>query len=64
MARHMVPFIVTLMLVLLAATPTHVPGVVRVGPMLSLIGVYYWSVYRPTSSATAPPSRWACSRTS
>jgi rod shape-determining protein MreD len=47
MARHMVPFALVLMLVLIAATPTHVPGMVRVGPMLSLIGVYYWSVYRP-----------------
>ncbi|WP_245913465.1 rod shape-determining protein MreD [Caenispirillum bisanense] len=47
MARHLVPFVLTLMLILLAATPTHLPGMVRVGPMLSLIGVYYWAVYRP-----------------
>lgn len=47
MARHMVPFALTLMLILMAATPTHVPGMVRVGPMLSLIAVYYWCVYRP-----------------
>ncbi|GAA0583525.1 rod shape-determining protein MreD [Caenispirillum bisanense] len=47
MARHMVPFVLTLLLILLAATPTHLPGMVRVGPMLSLIGVYYWAVYRP-----------------
>lgn len=47
MARHMVPFLLTLMLILMAATPSHVPGMVRVGPMLSLISVYYWSVYRP-----------------
>lgn len=47
MARHMVPFALVLLLILLAATPTHLPGMVRVGPMLSLIGVYYWSVYRP-----------------
>lgn len=47
MARHMVPFVLTLMLILLAATPTHMPGMVRVGPMLSLIAVYYWAVYRP-----------------
>lgn len=47
MARHMVPFGLTLLLILIAATPTHLPGMVRVGPMLSLIAVYYWSVYRP-----------------
>lgn len=47
MARHLVPYAIVLMLILLAATPTHLPGMVRVGPMMSLIGVYYWAVYRP-----------------
>lgn len=46
-ARHLLPLAVTLLLVLLAAVPTHVPGLVRIGPMLTLIAVYYWGVHRP-----------------
>lgn len=46
-SRHLVPLTLTLLLVILAVIPTHAPGLVRIGPMLSLISVYYWTVHRP-----------------
>jgi rod shape-determining protein MreD len=46
-SRHQVPLLVTLLLALVAVVPTHVPGLVRVGPLLTLISVYYWAVHRP-----------------
>jgi rod shape-determining protein MreD len=45
--RHLVPFGVTLFLLLLTATPTHLPGFAGIAPMLPLMGVYYWAIYRP-----------------
>ena len=45
--RHLVPFGVTMLLLLLTAIPTHVPGLAAVAPMLPLMGVYYWAIYRP-----------------
>jgi rod shape-determining protein MreD len=45
--RHLVPFGVTLALLLLSAVPTHVPGYSGIAPMLPLMGVYYWAIYRP-----------------
>lgn len=45
--RHQIPVLVTLLLLLVAVVPTHVPGLVRIGPMLTLISVYFWAVHRP-----------------
>jgi len=45
--RHLLPFGLTLLLVLLQAMPTRLPGFAAVAPMLPLIGVYYWSIHRP-----------------
>lgn len=45
--RHMVPISVTLFLLLLTAIPTHLPGFAGVAPVLPLMGVYYWAIYRP-----------------
>jgi rod shape-determining protein MreD len=45
--RHLVPFATTLFLLLLTAVPTHVPGFAGIPPMLPLMGVYYWAIYRP-----------------
>jgi rod shape-determining protein MreD len=45
--RHMVPSGVTLLLLLLTAIPTHVPGLAGMTPMLPMMGVYYWAIYRP-----------------
>lgn len=46
-ARHLVPFGLTVLFILLSMLPSHVPGMVRIGPMLPLAAVYYWSVHRP-----------------
>lgn len=45
--RHLVPFGVTLAMLLVTAIPTHVPGLAGIVPMLPLMGVYYWAIYRP-----------------
>lgn len=45
--RHLVPFGVTLALLLFTAIPTHMPGLAGIVPMLPLMGVYYWAIYRP-----------------
>ncbi|MCB2107031.1 MAG: rod shape-determining protein MreD [Rhodobacteraceae bacterium] len=46
-ARHFVPFGVTIFLLLFGLTPTHIPGFAPVSPMLTLMAVYFWAVYRP-----------------
>ncbi|MGE5503558.1 MAG: rod shape-determining protein MreD [Actinomycetota bacterium] len=45
--RHLVPFAITLALLLVTMIPTHIPGFAAVAPMLPLMGVYYWAIYRP-----------------
>ncbi|CAA7619501.1 conserved membrane hypothetical protein [Candidatus Terasakiella magnetica] len=45
--RHSVPFGITVFLLLLTAIPTHMPGLAGIAPMLPLMGVYYWAIYRP-----------------
>jgi rod shape-determining protein MreD len=45
--RHLVPVGLTLFLILLDAVPMHLPEFAMVVPLLPLIGVYYWSIYRP-----------------
>lgn len=45
--RHMVPVGVTLFLLLLTAVPSRIPGFAAIFPMLPLMGVYYWAIYRP-----------------
>ncbi|HTH15952.1 MAG TPA: rod shape-determining protein MreD [Magnetospirillum sp.] len=45
--RHLVPISVTIFLLLLTAIPTHMPGFAGIAPVLPMIGVYYWAIYRP-----------------
>lgn len=45
--RHLVPVGVTILLLLLTAVPTRLPGFAGIAPMLPLMGVYYWAIYRP-----------------
>ncbi|MCB2101763.1 MAG: rod shape-determining protein MreD, partial [Rhodobacterales bacterium] len=45
--RHATPFAITLLLTLVALVPLHVPGLVRITPMLTLIAIYHWAVLRP-----------------
>lgn len=45
--RQLVPFGATLILLLLAAMPTRLPGFAGIAPMLPLMGVTYWAIWRP-----------------
>lgn len=45
--RALVPPFVTLVIVLLSQLPYGAPYLPEVTPALSLIAVYYWSIYRP-----------------
>lgn len=47
MARNMAPFLLTLALLLLSLVQTHIEKFGAVMPMLVLISVYYWAIYRP-----------------
>jgi len=46
-ARDLTPFALTFLLLVVGAIPFHIPGFAQVAPMLSMIGVYFWAVYRP-----------------
>ena len=47
MVRQLVPASLVLLLVVLQAIPWHLPALAGIIPMLPMIGIYYWSVYRP-----------------
>jgi len=46
-ARDLTPFALTFLLLVISAIPFHIPGFAQVAPLLSMIGVYFWAVYRP-----------------
>jgi len=46
-ARQLTPFALTVFLVLLPALPWRLPEFGAVAPLLPLIAVYHWSIYRP-----------------
>lgn len=46
-ARSLTPFLLTLTFVVLAQVPLHIPGFAQVAPILSLMAVYHWTIYRP-----------------
>lgn len=46
-ARNLTPAGLTLVLVVLSVVPTHIPGYSRVAPVLALVSVYHWAIYRP-----------------
>lgn len=45
--RRQVPVGLAVVLLVIGQVPTRVPGLVEVAPMLGLICVYYWAIYRP-----------------
>ena len=45
--RNSLPVLFTLVLVLVNVVPLHIPGFSRIVPVLPLLAVYHWSVYRP-----------------
>ena len=47
LARRFVPIGLTLVLIVFAQTPTHLPGLAHATPMYDLAAVYFWSIYRP-----------------
>lgn len=47
MARRLTPFGLTVILVVIGAVPLHLPGFASVTPLLPMIGIYYWAIYRP-----------------
>jgi rod shape-determining protein MreD len=46
-ARGLLPLLCTLVVVLIGAVPTRLPMFELVAPALTLIAVYYWTIYRP-----------------
>ena len=46
-ARNLVPFTVTVLLIMFGMVPLGVPGFGPVMPALGVIAVFYWLVYRP-----------------
>ena len=46
-ARHLLPICLTLLLLLLSLVPLRIPGFSSVAPKLTLVSIYYWSIYRP-----------------
>lgn len=47
LARNLLPFLFTLLLITLGMVPLRLPEIAPVGPALALIAVYYWTVFRP-----------------
>jgi len=46
-ARKLLPFLATLLLILVGMVPFRVPDLSPVIPSLSVVAVYYWSIYKP-----------------
>lgn len=46
-ARRSTPTALTVLLVLVNALPLHAPGMARVVPVLPLMAIYHWAVFRP-----------------
>ena len=47
LARQLVPGAVTMILVIVAVVPLHIPSFEPVAPSLSLIATFYWALHRP-----------------
>ncbi len=47
LARRLTPFALTLILVVVGVVPLHITGLARVAPLLPLVAVYHWAIYRP-----------------
>jgi rod shape-determining protein MreD len=47
LARQLTPSILTLALVILNAVPLHLPGLARIAPLLPLMAIYHWAIFRP-----------------
>ncbi len=47
LAQCLIPFGLSLILVVLSVLPTHIPGYMQIAPILALISVYHWAIFRP-----------------
>jgi len=47
LGRSFTPFGLSLILVVLSVLPTHIPGYMQIAPILALISIYHWAIYRP-----------------
>ena len=47
LARQLTPSMFTLALVFINVVPLHIPGFSRVAPLLPLMAVYHWAIFRP-----------------
>ncbi|WP_299436329.1 rod shape-determining protein MreD [uncultured Rhodospira sp.] len=45
--RSLIPFGLSVVLLLIAIVPMTTPGFLRAGPMVTVLCVYYWAVHRP-----------------
>lgn len=46
-ARNLTPFALALALVIVGVIPLHLPGYAPVAPILVLVAIYHWGLYRP-----------------
>ena len=46
LSRQLTPFLLTLFFVMLGVVLTQAPGWARIAPLLSLMAIYHWTVYR------------------
>lgn len=46
-ARSLTPVLLTLVFIMVQQVPLHIPHFAQVAPMLALISIYYWAIYRP-----------------
>ncbi len=45
--NKLIPFVTTLLFVLISVVPLHIPGLAVVAPAFGLMAVYHWTIYRP-----------------
>lgn len=46
MAKNMTPVLLTLLLVLINTVPLHISGFSRITPLLPIMAIYFWTIYR------------------
>lgn len=47
LARQLTPTMLTLALVIINVVPLHIPGFSSIAPLLPLMAVYHWAIFRP-----------------
>jgi rod shape-determining protein MreD len=46
--KETIPFVFTFVLVVLSVIPINIPGYKEIAPVLPMISIYHWAIYRPT----------------